>query len=171
MSTPAEPPPPERSPPSSEPGERRLARPPGERYAPSGAGGESAGGDAAAVGSPVRGLAFGALAGVAGAAATIVLGGLLTVSAGLLVAAAATGWATGMATRVGGGAAFRPPTRVVVAVVLAALAVTAGQLGLWLYARTEGGVLSIPEYLGQTFGILVPLQLGIAVALAWWTAR
>jgi hypothetical protein len=171
MSTPPEPSPPQPSPPVADPGERRLARPPGERYAPDGPVGESAVGDAAAVGSPARGLAFGALAGLAGAAATVVLGGLLTVSAGLLVAAAATGWATGVATRVGGGATFRPPPRVVVAVLLAALAVTAGQLGLWLYARTEGGVLSLPDYLGQTFGVLVPLQLGIAVALAWWTAR
>jgi len=168
---PPEPSPTEPPPPASAPGERRLARPPGERYAPSGGVGEAADGDAAAVGSPVRGLAYGAVAGLAGAAATVVLGGLLTVSAGLLVAAAATGWATGLATRVGGGAAFRTPPRVVAAVVLAALAVIAGQLGLWLYARTEGGVLALPDYLGQTFGILVPLQLGVAVALAWWTAR
>jgi hypothetical protein len=59
----------------------------------------------------------------------------------------------------------------VVAVVLAAIAVLAGQVGLWLYAQTEGGVLTLPDYLGQTFGVLVPLQLVIAVALAWWTAR
>jgi hypothetical protein len=155
----------------SDPGERRLARPPGERYASTDAVVESAGGDAAAVGSPVRGFVFGALAGLAGAAATVVLGGLLAVSAGLLVAAAATGWATGVATRVGGGAAFRRAPRVVVAVVLAAIAVLAGQVGLWLYAQTEGGVLTLPDYLGQTFGVLVPLQLVIALALAWWTAR
>ena len=50
-------------------------------------------------------------------------------------------------------------------------AVILGQLGLWLYARIEGGVLSLPDYLGQTFGFLVPLQFAAAMLVAWWTAR
>jgi hypothetical protein len=46
-----------------------------------------------------------------------------------------------------------------------------GQIGLWLYARTEGGVLSLPDYLAQVFGGLVPLAFLVAIATAWWRAR
>jgi hypothetical protein len=35
----------------------------------------------------------------------------------------------------------------------------------------EGGVLAPIEYLSQTFGPLVPIQLVIAGVAAWWTAR
>ena len=47
----------------------------------------------------------------------------------------------------------------------------AGQVGLWLYAGSEGGVLSLVDYLGETFGPLVPLQVVIAPAAAWMAAR
>jgi hypothetical protein len=40
-----------------------------------------------------------------------------------------------------------------------------------LVARQEGGTLGLIEYLGEVFGILVLLQLVIAVAVAWWRAR
>ena len=51
------------------------------------------------------------------------------------------------------------------------LAILLGQVGLWLFARSEGGVLSPIDYLAQTFGVLVPLQVLAAAAAAWWTAR
>jgi hypothetical protein len=58
----------------------------------------------------------------------------------------------------------------------AALALTLGavalaQLGIWLYARWEGGALGIVDYLAQAFGPLVPLQFAVAGVVAWWTAR
>jgi hypothetical protein len=46
--------------------------------------------------------------------------------------------------------------------------VALGQLGLWLVARQEGGTLDLIAYLGEVFGWLVPAQLAIAGALAWW---
>ena len=57
------------------------------------------------------------------------------------------------------------------AVGIAIGSVGLGQLGLWLYARTEGGVLTLPDYLVQTFGVLVPLQAALAMGLSWWIAR
>ena len=56
--------------------------------------------------------------------------------------------------------------------VHATLAETAASVAgaLW-FARTEGGVLPLIDYLGQTFGPLVPLQLLLAVGVAWWRAR
>ncbi len=152
------------------PGERRLDRPPSDRYraaAPAPAADTGTGGDA----SPARGIVFGVLAGLAGIVATIVLGGPLALSAGLLVVAVATGWAVGTALRMGAGAELAPPARPWLALAIALGAVVLGQVGLWLYARTEGGVLALPEYLADTWGILVPIQAVLAAAGAWWTTR
>ncbi len=153
------------------PGERRLDRPPSDRYRdlpdPAGAGGGATSGQ----GSIARGVAFGSLGGLAGAAVTVVLGGVLSLSAGLVIVAAATGWAVGTATRVGAGDAIARTRRPWLTLVLAVVAVLLGQLGLWLYARTEGGVLTLPDYLAQTFGLLVPVQVVVAGVTAWWSAR
>jgi hypothetical protein len=153
------------------PGERRLDHPPSDRYRDLAHAEESGGGTADSRGSVGRAVAGGFLAGLAGAIATIVLGGVLSVSAGLVVVAAATGWAVGMATRVGMGEAIDRSRRSWLALMLAIVAVVLGQLGLWLYARTEGGVLTLPDYLAQTFGLLVPVQAAIAAGVAWWSAR
>jgi uncharacterized protein (DUF2062 family) len=49
--------------------------------------------------------------------------------------------------------------------------VAIAQIGIWLFARAEGGALGLVDYLGQTFGPLVPLQFAIAALVAWWSAR
>lgn len=161
---PAEPTPPG---PAVTPGERRLAHPPSDRYRAA----EPVPTSTHRPGSPVRGAILGAIAVLAGALAITVLGGVLAVSAGLIVAAAATGWAVGLALRWGAG---QPPAfgrRVRLAVGLALLAIVIGQLGLWWYAGTQGGVLDPLDYLAQTFGLLVPFELAVAAVGAWLTAR
>ena len=100
-----------------------------------------------------------------------VLGGVLAVSAGLLVVAVAAGWAVAVGLRAGAGPRLATGRRVRLAVLLALLTVVLGQLGLWLYARTEGGVLGPLDYLNETFGLLVPLELIAASIAAWATAR
>lgn len=147
-----------------EPGERRLDRPPSDRYtaaAPEPPPDET--------GSP-RALAYAELAALVGAAAITLGGGLLAITAGLLVIAAALGWAVAAAlsSRPLDGSRIR---RSALAAGIAALGVVLGQLGLWLVARQEGGTLGLVEYLGEVFGILVPLELAIAVAVASWRAR
>jgi hypothetical protein len=72
---------------------------------------------------------------------------------------------------VGAGETLPTGRLVRLAVGLALVAVVLGQLGLWLYARTEGGVLGPFEYLGETFGLLVPLELAAASIAAWLTGR
>ncbi len=155
------------------PGERRLDRPPSDRYRPAPVRpGDSADGlEVGSVGSPIRGVAFGVTGAIATAVVIVVLGGVLAVSAGLLVAAAAGGYAIGLAVRAGSGPSLTAPARPSAATALAILAVLGGQLGLWLFARSEGGVLPLVDYLGQTFGALVPLQVVISAGVAWWTAR
>ena len=88
-------------------------------------------------------------------------GGLATVTAGLVVVAAATGWAVGI---------FLPGRRAT-AVTLALLSVGLGQAGLWAYALAEGGVLGPLDLLLQVYGGLLPLEFAAAAILAWMAAR
>jgi len=154
----------------SDPGERRLTRPPSDRYRPADSA-TDVDADAAPPGSIARGVLFGALASLTGVLVTVLLGGGLALSAGLLVIWAAAGNAIGLATRIGGGPALAAPRRTGVAVGLAVAGVALGQVGLWWYAGTEGGVLPLMDFLGQTYGVLVPVQVVLAAGFAWWAAR
>ena len=64
----------------------------------------------------------------------------------------------------GGGAS-------VIALALALGAVALGQLGLWQYGRSEGGVLGPLDYLGQVYGPLVLVEFAAAGVIAWLAAR
>ena len=154
--------------PPPDPGERRLDRPPSDRYRSTDAVAEASEPSGA---SPARGAAFAVLVAIAVAVAITVVGGVLLVSAGLVVLGAAGGWVVALALKVGGGDTIPRRRRIWLAVGVALGAVVLGQLGLWLFARTEGGVLPLVEYLGQTFGALVPLQALAATAVAAWSAR
>jgi hypothetical protein len=147
------------------PGERRLERPPAERY------NADATEASPTSGSPARALVLGVATAVLGAIAITVAGGLVTITAGLLVIAAVIGWAVAVAVASGGGLDLAPRTRVALAPTLAVAGIALGQVGLWLLGREEGGVLPLVEYLAETFGILVPIELAIAGFTAWWRAR
>jgi hypothetical protein len=157
-------------PPPPTPGERRLAHPPSDRYRAAAAAsppGETL--DPAA--SVPRGVAIAVVVAIAGAVAIVVLGGILTLTLGLLVVAGATGWGVAAALRFGAGDHLTRRRRWASAVGLSVGAVALGQLGLWQYARTEGGVLPPLDYLGAVYGPLVPLQFATAAIVAWLTAR
>lgn len=85
--------------------------------------------------------------------------------------ASVIGWAVAAALRGGAGSHPSPGTGLRWAIGLAVLSIAFGQLGLWVYALTEGGVLGPLDYLAQAFGWLVPLELLIAALVAWLTAR
>ena len=153
-------------------GERRLARPPSDRYRAEAPAAEASSDDQAEAGGSLgRAVAFGALTGLVLAAAITVLGGVLLITAGLIAVAGLGGWAIAVAVRAGGLDAVAPSRRRALAVGLAVAAVLAGQLGLWLFARYEGGVLGPVDYLAETFELLVPLQFLFATAAAWLAAR
>lgn len=176
-----QPPGPDPTPPPQVAGERRLTRPPSERYGAAaagerpapGSGADAAPGETAAPSgaAPARGIAFGAIAALVGAALIVVFGGALAVSAGLLVVASAVGYAVGLVTVIGAADTLSPRRRSWIASALAGLGVLLGQVGLWLFARAEGGVLSPIDYLGQTFGVFVPVEVLLAAVVAWWRAR
>lgn len=159
------------TPPPDAPGERRpgrlLERPPSDRYRIA----EPEPAPAARGGSVGRGVALGVVVAIIGAAAVTVTGGILTITAGLLVIAAAAGWGVGLAMRLGTGDAMDRPARIRWAVLVAVLGLTLGQVGLWLLARQEGGVMGLTDYLGEVFGVLVPLEVLFAIVGAWWAAR
>lgn len=149
------------------PGERRLDRPPSDRYEIVPAT-EPLVPDA---GSAGRAAAAGAAATAGWVATTVLLGGVLALSAGLLVLAVAFGRLIGLAVGWGGGARAADATRRGVVLGLVVVGFLLGQLGIWAFARLEGGVLQPLDYLAQTFGPVAPLQLLLAATVAWWTAR
>ena len=155
------------------PGERRLTRPPSERYREEEARAAAATSEATTdtSASLARGVALAVVVAAVGAAGIVVLGGILTVTAGLIVVAAAVGWGVGAALRWGAGSEIGVRPRVATALVLALASVALGQLGLWQYANTEGGMLAPLDYLWDVFGPLVPLEFIVAGVAAWWIAR
>ena len=149
-----------------------LERPPGDRYRlPSGDGTGTGDADAPIGASPARGIALAVAVGVVGAILATLLEGVLALTLGLLVVAALIGRFVALALRAGAGETIPTRRRLAVALAITIGALALGQLGIWLYARSEGGALEVIDYLAQTFGPLVPLQFVVAAAFAWWTAR
>jgi hypothetical protein len=175
-SGPSDPPPIEARRATSSPGERRLARPPSDRYRESEAAlAAAAAADSADAVDPdasvARGVAVATAVAIAGAAAIVILGGVLTLTEVLVVVAGFTGGGIGIALRWGAGEHLARRRRVVIALVLALGAVALGQLGLWQYGRSEGGVLGPLDYLGQVYGPLVLIEFAAAGVVAWLAAR
>jgi hypothetical protein len=136
-----------------EPGERpsggcraTLDRPPGDRYLPRQPRHEP---------SLLERVRAPLAVAVGGVLAFIVLGGILAITAGLVVLAGLIGWLIGLLVR--------PPAR---AAVVAIVVVAVGLLGVWLFGRWEGGVLDPIEYFAEVQGVLVPLELLAAGGLA-----
>jgi hypothetical protein len=138
--------------PANEPGDRRplLDRPPSDRYVARTPAADAAGRlDAMLI--PI-GIVIGT------AVAFVVLGGILTVTAGLVILAAFLGWLTGRL--------ISPPR---LAAVVALVAIVAGFLAIWLFGRMEGGVLDPLDYLVEVEGpvvVILSLVGGSALAAA-----
>jgi hypothetical protein len=157
--------PPASPPPTPTPGERRLAHPPSDRYR------STAPDDDAGAGSATRAVVFGVLTGIGGAVAIVLLGGVLALSTSLVLVAPFIGWTIAWAIKAGADGTVTRSRLALLALLLATGAVVLGQLGLWLYARTEGGVLPLVDYLAEVYGVLVPLQFLFAVPIAWASTR
>ena len=158
--------------PTDEPGEQRpahtLDHAPSDRFRETEAAGEEAGPS-----PPVaRAIVFALLAAIVGGIAIAIAGGRLTITAGLLVIAAVLGWMIAVVLTIGLGTnrSMGPTARRGAAATIAVLGVALGQVGLWLIAREEGGVLAPIDYLADVFGFLVPAEFALAAAVAWWRA-
>jgi hypothetical protein len=150
--------------PTAEPGERRrLEHPPSHRYqdadepALATPAAEAPNEEASAVPvSRTERILRGTAVALVGVLAVAVLGGPLSVTAGLVAVAGVIGLLTGMVVRPGK----------VIAAVLAVASVAVGLVGIWLFAGVEGGALPLLDYLAQVQGILVPIELAVAGAVA-----
>lgn len=110
-----------------------------------------------------------------GALSLFVIGAVLAMPAGLLIAAGATGAAVGLTlARAGLPANGAPPVdrgRLTwLAIGLALLAVVVADVVTWQYALAEGGALGLVDYLWETFGPLIPGEAVIAAITAAWGA-
>jgi len=168
---------PDRQPGDVRPAQRRLDRPPGERYAAT----------EPAVTAPSLGRAavWGGLAAALVALAWGALSGFLGLDLGLLVLAVFGGWLIGAAVLHGArvGRPGRPETRFrVLAALLAALTWPAAQAVAWVLTRVAlpassldlGGRLAATSYGGyvsNTFSPISLLAVGILLLAAWLTTR
>jgi hypothetical protein len=118
-----------------------------------------------------RALLYGVAAMVGGAVVLAALAGPLSLGPGLLVVAAAVGRVVALAITAGSGSPGGRTGPSVAAVILALAAVALGEVGTWLFARAEGGVLDLADYLGQVHGIIAPAMAVLAAGTAWWSAR
>jgi hypothetical protein len=153
-------------------GRRRLDRAPGERYA--GPARQPAAPESPAPhpsGSIGRSVAFAIGAAVIALFAYVGLAGPLAFSSGLVIAAIFAGRIIGLSARAGAGRAISYDRKVLVALIATLVWFVAAQVATWLYARGEGGVLPIVDYLLQTFGPIVPLVAIASILAAWWSAR
>lgn len=160
---------------ASRPG-RQLERPPGERYTRS----AGEGGDGAAAtrssGVLLSAVLKAAVAAIAGTLVLYALGALLSSSAGLVFVAGLTGAAVGLllARAASPGRGDEPVlTRrrtMWLAVGISILAVVVAAVGTWLHAVAEGGALGLSDYLFETFGVIIPLEVLIATVAAAWGA-
>ena len=144
---------------------RRLDRPPSDRYCD--AERSAAGGS----GSVPRAVAFGLVAAVAGVVVFTIVAGPLAVDAGLVLIAGLMGLAIGRAVATGGGSAMANRRRIGLSILLFLGALVGAELATWQFALSEGGVLGPIDYLRDTFGFLVVLELlagliGAAIAAA-----
>jgi hypothetical protein len=145
--------------PPREPGEprRRLERAPGERFGQAAEPAPQGPASFTRRAGTVRALAVAAT----GSVLIAVLGGPLSVTVGLIAVVAVVGWAIG--SYVGRPAA--------IAVGLALASVAIGLAGIWLFARSEGGVLDPVTYLADVHGPLVLVDAAVAAIAAWVGAR
>jgi hypothetical protein len=154
---------------------RRLERPPSERYGGR-ASATTGSSDGTANRSALAGpLAKAAVVSLAGALALVVVGAILTLTAGLLIAAGATGAAAGLVlarAAVPGDGARPVPRRTLawLAVAMSVAAIAVAALATWLIAQREGGTLGLLDYLSETFGLFIPAEAAIAAVAAAWGA-
>jgi hypothetical protein len=155
----------------AEPRGRRLAEAPSARYAAGGPAGAPGASRSALPGA----LARAGLIGIAGAAALVLVGGVFASTFGLVFVSGIMGAAIGLViarAAVPRDAARPTPRRTLlwIAFAMAIGAVVLGDVGLWLFARQEGGTLGPLDYLWTTFGPFVPGDAIVAALAAWWGA-
>jgi hypothetical protein len=94
--------------------------------------------------------------------------GLIDIGLGLVAVAAFLGWVTALALVWRGreGAVTERKVRIAVAALLGGWAVAGGIVLEWAYALVQGGVLSLPDYVGERYGPVALLSIVVAGTVA-----
>ena len=157
---------------------RRLDRAPGERYVGPPRDVDDPGGRRIPTGpgplgqpSQTRAFVSGTIAAVIALIVFLIFAGPLSFAPGLVVIAIFAGRLIGLSVKSAAGATVSSDGRTVIAMVISLGWFAASQLGIWAFARSEGGALGLLDYLAQVFGPLVPIQAIAVVLVAWWSAR
>jgi hypothetical protein len=153
----------------SRPGDRRLDAPPSQRYVD--AARPPADDAQPIVGTLARGAAVGAVVALFCGAVLVVFAVLFLFQAGLVVIALFLGRLTAVGVTAGAAGTGTRETRQAISIGLAVGTVALAQVVLWLWASVEGGTLGPFEYLAQTYGVVVPLQLLAAGGAAWLSTK
>ena len=157
-----------------------LDRAPGEQFS-GGTGAQPHGNDATgptgratqhAAGGASRAIGFGFIGVLIGVLAFLVLAIPFAFSAGLLVVPIFMARLVGLFVRQGAGNQLSSAERSLCAIVLVLGGVALANVAVWAWAGHEGGVLSLPDFLNETYGLaLVALQFILGTLSAWWSAR
>lgn len=156
-----------------------LERPPSARYVrgPGPAGTTDDGTDGNSARSALTGPLLRALVlAAAGSAWLLLIGAVLASTVGLLFISGAIGAGVGLvlARAAAPTGEARPVARRTVtwlALLLTLAAIAVGFVATWLFARSEGGVLGLLDYLWTTFGPFVPGEFLIGSVAAAWGAN
>ncbi|HEX7949365.1 MAG TPA: hypothetical protein VF494_03370 [Candidatus Limnocylindrales bacterium] len=108
------------------------------------------------------------VAAVVGAAALVLVGGVLALTSGQLFVVGVTAGAIGL---LAAGSERPKPWIRRFAIVVALAVVAVGAVGTWVIAANEGGSLGLLDFLWATTGLLVPAELVVAVLAAAWGAN
>lgn len=154
-----------------DPGDRRLERPPSDRYSPP-PGPTTSGSDRRRAS---RAIVRAVLVADAGILAIVLVGGILAMTSGLIVIVGLAGAGIGLVLaeatlEEGGPPALSRPSATRLAALLGVAMVVGGAVLTWALSRVEGGVLGPLDYLWTVFGLLVPVQAVVAALAAWWGA-
>ncbi|MFM2105620.1 MAG: hypothetical protein RL338_652 [Chloroflexota bacterium] len=122
----------------------------------------------ATIGEMDRLAARATLASLGVATLVFVFATILASSAGLVAVALFGGWLAGVLVR---GAAGSDRDRRPIAAGAAAAGIIAGLVATWVAAGLLGGSLGLVDFLAETLGLLVPLQVALAAAAAWVAGR
>ena len=125
-----------------------------------------------ATGGATRAIGLGLVGLLIGVVAFLVLAIPFAFSAGLLVVPVFMARLVGLFVREGAGDRLSSAARSLSAIVLVLVGVALANVLVWAWAGREGGVLSLPDFLNETYGVpLVALQFILGTLSAWWSAR
>jgi hypothetical protein len=129
------------------------------------------GADEAIPSGPRWAIGIGVFAALIPSAILVVFASVFGFTAGLVVVGLFVGRIVGISVRGAPDGGLTSDARTLVAIVITLAALSLAQVAIWLLALREGGDLPLIDFLAQTYGPVVPLEIMLGTVAAWWSAR